>query len=235
MKNRMKFSLLALVFLTAQGCSLPRYDAGTMTVPSNTSSSSSTADAVNSRPTDGTGRTGATPTGANSGTSPNSGGMPSMGTANSTSSGISGDELAAIEAERAETLTRFASQAINSGIYEIQLNELALKNTQNDAVKKLAATIVKNYNKANNDLKDLAGSRGVMLPKSSSTNMRTLSASSGKEFDQAYLKIIIGDHQKAIKLFQETAKSSDRQLKEYALRYLPVLKTHLEQAKTITP
>ncbi|MFW0718409.1 DUF4142 domain-containing protein [Pedobacter sp. N23S346] len=55
---------------------------------------------------------------------------------------------------------------------------------------------------------------------------------SGSALDQAYIVAMIADHQKAIALFEEAAKSSDAAVRKYASKQLPKLKAHLKQANT---
>lgn len=54
----------------------------------------------------------------------------------------------------------------------------------------------------------------------------------GSSLDQAYVSAMIADHQKAIVLFEEAAKSSDTAVRKYASKQLPKLKAHLKQANT---
>ncbi len=69
------------------------------------------------------------------------------------------------------------------------------------------------------------------------TDFRTanrLESLSGKEFDQAYIKQMVEDHQKAISKF-ETAQQNveDAELKQFASDTLPKLRDHLKMAQDI--
>ena len=232
MKNPMSFVLPAIIVIAAQACSLPKYDAGSYVPASNTSGvSTSSTDPVNSRPTDGTTFTGATPTGANSGTTPFSAGPPSMGTANSTSSGISGEDLEADERNRENT--NFITQASVRLLSVIELSDLATNSAQNGAVKNLASTVVRDYGKANDELKDLAVAKGISLPQSNTPGLKTLSALPANDFDQAYLKMIALEQQKALALFKQASQYSDPSLKAYVGKYAPALRNQEKQAVTL--
>jgi len=54
----------------------------------------------------------------------------------------------------------------------------------------------------------------------------------GSALDQAYIVAMIADHQKAIALFEEAAKSADAAVRKYASKQLPKLKAHLKQANS---
>ena len=51
----------------------------------------------------------------------------------------------------------------------------------------------------------------------------------GENFDNAYLAASLKDHQNVVALFEAGSKSSDKDVKKYALKYLPKLKAHLAQ------
>lgn len=57
---------------------------------------------------------------------------------------------------------------------------------------------------------------------------------SGVEFDRAYVKVMVSDHKKAVSKFDAAAKSlSDAELKAFASKTLPTLRTHLEHAQRL--
>ena len=55
----------------------------------------------------------------------------------------------------------------------------------------------------------------------------------GTALDQAYVKLMISDHQKAIALFEEGAKSKDSAIRKFASKHLPHLKAHLKQVSAL--
>lgn len=55
----------------------------------------------------------------------------------------------------------------------------------------------------------------------------------GASFDQAYVNVMISDHQKAIALFEEGAKSKDSAIRKFASKHLPHLKAHLKQVSAL--
>jgi predicted outer membrane protein len=223
MKNLMNFALMAYSILAVQACSLPKYDAGTYVPGGNQAGvSASSSDAANVRPTDGTTRTGATPTGANSGTSPFSAGMPSMGTANSTSSGISGDALAAEESKRLST--GFIRQAASGGSTMITISQLATKNASRENVKALAGALVTDAQKAYDELRTIAEAKDISLPQPDQSILKKLSAIPAKDFDSRYLEMLSLEHQKIISLFRDAMQYPDPVIKAYAVKNLPSMK-----------
>jgi putative membrane protein len=67
-----------------------------------------------------------------------------------------------------------------------------------------------------------------------SEKLERLTAAKGKEFDQAYIQLMMQDHLKAVSLFQQGAQSSDPAVKAYAAKTLPVLKMHLQHVTSLS-
>jgi putative membrane protein len=230
MKNLINVSLLAAAICAVEACSLPKYEASTMTVP-RTGVSTSSSDPTTVRPTDGTTRTGGTPTGANSGTSPFSAGMPSMGTANSTSSGISGEDFAAEDNRRVNT--NFIRQAEVTETSLLALSQLASTKAQGGALKNLASMMTKDYQKANDELRTVAREKTISLPENNMDALTKLSAVPAKDFDRVYVEMMTFEHDKAIGLFKDASQYPDPIIKAYAGKYLSILRANRKQLKSI--
>ncbi|MNC86347.1 hypothetical protein D3C83_20000 [compost metagenome] len=64
--------------------------------------------------------------------------------------------------------------------------------------------------------------------------MNKLQKEKGEGFDKAFMQQMVKDHQEALKLHQDAAKSAkDPQLKAAAEKSVPVIQKHLEEAKSI--
>jgi putative membrane protein len=63
-----------------------------------------------------------------------------------------------------------------------------------------------------------------------------LSKLSGVEFDSAYVKSMVMDHEEDVKDFGKEAQSgTDEKFQSFASQTLPVLQAHLEKIKSIQP
>lgn len=64
--------------------------------------------------------------------------------------------------------------------------------------------------------------------------MKKLEQLSGAEFDREFVKMAVADHQKDVKEFEKQAqKSSDAEIKAFAQKTAPILREHLQQAKSL--
>jgi uncharacterized protein (DUF305 family) len=81
-------------------------------------------------------------------------------------------------------------------------------------------------------------SKSVSLPKQpkkeQQSALKKLEGASGSEFDRAYMQQMVEDHEKALKLVQDTAKNAkDAELKQAAEKAAPEVQKHFDMAKQI--
>lgn len=138
----------------------------------------------------------------------------------------------------AEEDSKFAVDAANGGLAEVQLGEAAQSKGSDPKVKEFGKMMVTDHTKANEELKTLAASKNITLPTAPSEEMMKAAADvtekSGKEFDKAYIAQMKKDHDKTIKLFEDGQKNcKDPELKAFIEKTLPVLRTHKEHIESI--
>ena len=128
---------------------------------------------------------------------------------------------------------QFAVEAASGGMTEVILGKLAMQKASNQAVKDFGTMMVTDHSKANNALTSLAKSKNITLPTVPDEKDRKvinmLSKKTGKDFDKAYTDDMVDDHKNDIKEFDKEAKNgADADVKAFAAKTLPVLKTHLD-------
>jgi putative membrane protein len=131
---------------------------------------------------------------------------------------------------------QFAMKAASGGMSEVKLGQLAQDKGSNPAVKEFGQRMVEDHSKANDQLKGIASQNNINLPDSPSktdeAEYTRLSKLSGKQFDDAYAKMMVSDHEKDIAEFRkESTSGQDTALKSFASKTLPTLETHLQLAK----
>jgi len=127
----------------------------------------------------------------------------------------------------------FAAEAASGGMTEVALGKIAQEKGVNARVKKFGSMMVMDHSKANDSLKALAARKNITLPAAPNAKDQAaidkLSKLSGKTFDDAYVSDMIDDHKHDVKAFEDAAKNlKDPDLKAFATKTLPVLKTHLD-------
>lgn len=133
---------------------------------------------------------------------------------------------------------KFLMDAAMSGMREVELGRMAAQLGSTDQIKEFGRKMVEEHTKANTELMSLAQSKGVTLPaaleEKHRSDMSKLQAQRGANFDRAFAKMMLKDHQKAVDLFEkQSTKGSDADLKAFASSTLPALQEHLSQARAL--
>ena len=131
----------------------------------------------------------------------------------------------------------FAKGAAQGGLTEIQLGKLALTKGTNQNVKDFGQKMVDDHTRISDDLRSVAGQKDIMLSTDLTSAGRALvnrlSGLSGDAFDKAYMGAMVKDHQTDLADFQKEASSgADKDLQGFASRTLPILRQHLDMAKS---
>jgi putative membrane protein len=133
---------------------------------------------------------------------------------------------------------KFAVDAANGGMTEIQLSQLATTKAVNADVKKFADMMVMDHTKAGDQLKGIAKTKNITLPDSVNADSKKaiadLSKKSGADFDKAYVDKMVSDHKATVDLFEKASKNvKDVDLKAFADNTLPTIKGHLDNINKI--
>ncbi|HUJ21439.1 MAG TPA: DUF4142 domain-containing protein [Bryobacteraceae bacterium] len=134
---------------------------------------------------------------------------------------------------------QFLKDAAMGGLLQVALGKLAVEKGSSDAVKQFGQKLIDDHTKVNDELKQAAAAGSVAVPDALDSKHQSrvdkLAKLSGAEFDKAYLKDQIKDHQQDIREFQREAEyGMQPQVKSLASKILPILQQHLELAKDLS-
>ncbi|MEJ7680231.1 MAG: DUF4142 domain-containing protein [Segetibacter sp.] len=132
----------------------------------------------------------------------------------------------------------FISEAASGGLMEVELGKTASINAASAKVKEFGRMMVKDHTKANAELKAVAAKKSVTVPatplEKHQMHITELKAKKGAEFDQAYVDMMVNDHQEDVSKFEDESKNGkDPAVKAFATKTLPVLQKHLASIKAI--
>jgi putative membrane protein len=128
----------------------------------------------------------------------------------------------------------FISKAMQGGIAEVQLGQLAQEKSQSNDVKQFGQKMVNDHGQMGDKwLKPAAQQMGISAPTSPSKKdkkeMERLEGLSGQEFDREYITMMVKDHQKDLKEFKDEANSAqDPNVKQIADKGSQVIEQHLQ-------
>ena len=133
----------------------------------------------------------------------------------------------------------FAVEAANAGMTEVELGKLAQEKAMNQRVKDFGAMMVQDHTSAGDELKKLATAKNITLPAvagdDAKKHMDDLSKKSGKDFDKAYMNMMLDGHKDVLKKFQKAASDlKDADIKNFASSTIPTIQKHIDSAMAIT-
>jgi putative membrane protein len=157
-------------------------------------------------------------------------------TADSAQSGSSAASASSGQASRADKM--FAKKAMQGGMAEVQLGQLASQKGGSDDVKQFGQKMVDDHTKLNDQMKPIAQQIGVTPPTQVSAKdqalMTKLQGMSGKQFDNAYIKAMVKDHKMDLKEFsKEGSTGKNPALKDAASSGAQVITEHLNMAQQL--
>ena len=132
----------------------------------------------------------------------------------------------------------FVVVAFNAGLTEIEIGNIAQKNALDQEVKDLGKSIVDDFSKMNTRLKELSTEKNITIPtvvgKKSNKEIQEINERTGNVFDRAYTELMIKEHVKEIKTFEEAEKkASDPDIKAFASETLPMLRKQLASVEEL--
>jgi putative membrane protein len=134
---------------------------------------------------------------------------------------------------------KFIDEAADSGMFEVQIGQLAASKATDPNVRSFANMLVDQHTAANNELVKIANARGVELPAAPKHSLRSeidkLGSKNGAEFDRDFVRTVgIKAHEKDIKLFEKASRDvKDAELKAFVDKSLPMLREHLAAAEKL--
>jgi putative membrane protein len=148
----------------------------------------------------------------------------------------SGSRDAPLVANAADSM--FMAHASADGMAEIHMGQMALEKSSDAKVKQLAQRIVDDHTDANGKLRALAQTKQVTLPTAPTAEAQhsadAMTDLDTKKFDKEWAAAMVKDHQKAVTLFStEIRKTQDPEIRTFAEKTLPTLKTHLKLAQQL--
>ncbi len=131
----------------------------------------------------------------------------------------------------------FLMKAAEGGRMEVELGQRAASQGSSEQVKSFGQRMVDDHTKANQKLEQIASSKGITLDKSKSSSSGKagqMMNMSGEQFDRAYMRHMVSDHQKDVSEFEKMSNNAkDPEVKAFASETLPTLREHLQQARSI--
>lgn len=134
-----------------------------------------------------------------------------------------------------ETSSTFLMKAANGGMAEVEITSIAQQKAVNQPIKDFAAMLYHDHSLLNDQVKSLAAQKNVTLPDTMSADKRSmvddLKKQSGKNFDKAFIELMIKNHNAGIEMFGQAGNDAkDPDVSNLAKNAVPTLRAHLDSA-----
>jgi len=133
----------------------------------------------------------------------------------------------------------FVAKALEGGMAEVQLGQLAQEKSQSNDVKQFGQKMVSDHSQMGEKwLKPIAKQMGVSEPKGPSKKdkklIEKLQGLSGQQFDTEYIQAMLKDHKEDLKQFKNEAQmAQDPNVKQIAQQGSTVIQQHLQLIEQI--
>jgi putative membrane protein len=170
---------------------------------------------------------------------PNQSGMNSPTSPTTNNMNITPNGMNAVPAGQTSPQDRvFLKDALEGGIAEVQLGQLALQKSNNADVKQFAQRMVDDHTKMGDQMKPIAQQIGVKIPdgpsKKDKQTIAKLQELNGDDFDKAYMKDMVKDHKTDLSDFKAEATSGSNPVVQNAANQgSQMISEHLQIAEQI--
>ncbi len=143
----------------------------------------------------------------------------------------------AAENKNAEDL-EFLTEALRTGLAEVQMGELAAQRGNDPRVRAYGAKLKTDHAAQAAEIEALLKPLNVAIPAEPSSEAQVhhaaLARLSGEEFDSRFVEMMIASHTEAIEKYgAQTHANPDRALHDFAAKALPMLREHLAEAESL--
>ncbi|MDB5878297.1 MAG: hypothetical protein JWQ41_1711 [Variovorax sp.] len=140
-----------------------------------------------------------------------------------------------------KTDQKLVEDIAQANLAEIATGKIALETSKDERVRKFAQTMIDDHTAAMTEVQQLAQAKGFALPDGPDLKHKAmataLKAMSGETFDRQYMsRSGVTDHQQTLALLKKTQREAkDPQLKALAVKMIPVVQGHLDDAHRTAP
>lgn len=131
----------------------------------------------------------------------------------------------------------FMTEAIQGDLAEVKMGKLAQEKGQADSVKQFGKMLEEDHSEHLQKAQQIAEKNGLKAPSEPNAMQQRayqkLSALPAGQFDAAFARDMVRDHEKDVSKFRKEANSRS-DLADFAKQTVPVLEKHLQAAEALT-
>lgn len=136
-----------------------------------------------------------------------------------------------------QVVETFLTKTAESRIMDYEEGKTAQQKSAVDAIRDYGSLMVRDQSNMLADLHALAASKHITLPDTPDEQQQKaltdLQQEEGHSFDKKFIKMMIIDHKRDVKKFKKATQSHDPDVRAFALKYLPVVESHLDDVQRL--
>jgi putative membrane protein len=136
-----------------------------------------------------------------------------------------------------EFVARFIAEMAEARMMDLEEGKIAQQKSTTRDLKSYGTLMVNDQTEMLRELKKLAALKDVTLPSElgndKADGLQDLRDVHGKDFDKKFVKMMIIDHKRDVKKFEQATRSSDADVQVFATKYLPYIQSHLEKIRSL--
>lgn len=139
--------------------------------------------------------------------------------------------------EANDDIYRFIREASEARSMDLRQGKLAEQRATTRSLKDYGTLMIRDQASMLDDLKKIATLKKIeidtTLGPDKSEGLQDLMQMHGRDFDNAFMRMMIIDHRRDVKKFEKALTSPDPDIQVFATKYLPLVKSHLEKIRSI--
>jgi putative membrane protein len=136
-----------------------------------------------------------------------------------------------------EDVADFLVKSADARMMDAQEGKLAAEKGTTKAIREYGKLMVKDQSALLRKIKSLASKRNIALPSDISNKKENgredLAEETGKDFDDKFIKMMIIDHERDVKLFEKATEFNDPEVSAFAKANLSTIQSHLDKIEAI--
>jgi putative membrane protein len=147
------------------------------------------------------------------------------------------NELKADNGEVDKKTAEFLVSATDARLMDSEEGKLAAARGTTAEIRSYGQLMVQDQQKMLSAIRQLAKRKNISLPDNISEKKadgrEELAKQTGKDFDEKFIKMMIIDHKRDVKEFEDALLSDDQDVRAFANDYLPMIRSHLAKIERI--
>ncbi len=136
-----------------------------------------------------------------------------------------------------EAVIKFLNEITEGRLMGLEEGKTAQQRSTKRSLKEYGALMVNDQTQMLKDLRKIAQQKSVSIPSwpgsDKADGLDDLNALHGKSFDKKFIRMMIIDHKRDIKILKDATDYGDADIQVFATKYLPIVQSHLDKIRTL--